>query len=104
MNGKARRKDFILVWNPCHPSRKRRSLRQLDVDTRLRLVKLVASGTRTSGEIATLFNVKVQVVYELVKDLKKKKILFINKRQSELLKATQEAGVICAVHTASMDQ
>lgn len=64
----------------------------------------MASGTRTSGEIATLFNVKVQVVYELVKDLKKKKILFINKRQSELLKATQEAGVICAVHKASMDQ
>ena len=101
---KPRREDFSEVFNPCHPSRRRKSLRQLDAETRLRLVKLVASKSRTCGEIATLFNVKVKAVYELVKDLKKKKVLFINKRKSELRKATEEAGVICAIHKASIDQ
>lgn len=46
----------------------------------MKLVKLVASNSRTSGEVARLFDVKVQAVYDLVKDLKKNKGLFLKKR------------------------
>ena len=72
--------DFQSAYNPCHPSRKRKSLRQVDSDTRLKIVKLVASNTRTCGEVARLFNVKVQAVYDLLKDLKKSRRLFVKKR------------------------
>lgn len=46
----------------------------------MKLVKLVASNSRTSSEVARLFDVKVQAVYDLVKDLKKNKGLFLKKR------------------------
>ena len=74
------RADFNPAYNPSHPCRKRKSLRQVDSDTRLKIVKLVASNTRTCGEVARLFNVKVQAVYDLLKDLKKSRRLFVKKR------------------------
>ena len=98
---KASRADFSPAYNPSHPSRKRKSLRQVDADTRLKIVKLVASNTRTCGEVARLFDVKVQAVYGLLKDLKKSQKLFLKKKQSELRKANEEAGIICAIHSAS---
>ena len=70
--------------NPSHPNRKRRSLRQLNSKERLQIAKLAASKSRTSIEIAELYNVKVQVVYDLVKDSKKKQAYFIMKKEVEL--------------------
>jgi len=46
----------------------------------MKIVKLVASNTRACGEVARLFNVKVQAVYDLLKDLKKSQRLFLRKR------------------------
>ena len=73
-----------LDFNPSHPTRKRRSLRQLNSKERLHIAKLAASKSRTSIEIAELYNVKVQVVYDLVKDSKKKQGYFIKKKEVEL--------------------
>ena len=70
--------------NPSHPNRKRRSLRQLNSKERLHIVKLAASKSRTSVEIAELYNVKVQVVYDLVRDSKKRQSYFIKKKEAEL--------------------
>ena len=50
----------------------------------MHITKLAASKTRTSGEIAGIYNVKVQVVYDLMKDAKKKKAYFIKKKEVEL--------------------
>ena len=83
-----------LDYNPSHPNRKRRSLRQLDSTERLHIAKLVASKSRTCVEIAELFNVKVQVVYDLVKDSKKKQVYFIKKKKAELRKSLHQAAVI----------
>jgi len=46
----------------------------------LKIVKLVATKSRTIGEVARLYNIKVQAVYDLLKDLKKKKRFFLRKR------------------------
>ena len=73
-----------LDFNPSHPKRKRRVLKQLSSKERLHIVKLAASNSRTCIEIAELFNVKVQVVYDLVKDSKKKQRYFIKKKEVEL--------------------
>ena len=71
-------------FNPSHPKRKRRVLKQLSSDERLHIAKHAASKWRTCIEIAELFNVKVQVVYDLVKDSKKKQRYFIKKKEVEL--------------------
>ena len=76
----ASKEDFAPAYNPSHPRRKRKSLRLIDSETRLKIVKLVASNSRTCGEVARLFNIKVQAVYDLLKDLRKKKRCFLKKR------------------------
>ena len=97
----ASKEDFTPAYNPSHPRRKRKSLRLIDSETRLKIVKLVASNSKDCGEVARLFNVKVQAVYDLLKDLKKKKRSFLKKRLSELGRASEEAGIICAIQSAS---
>ena len=47
-------------------------------------MKLVATGTRTGQEVADLYNLKLQAVRDLVKDLKGKKTYFIDKRKAEI--------------------
>ena len=59
-------------FNPAHPNRKRRTLRQLDVKTRLKVAALAASRTRTYKDIGIIFNIKVQAVKNLMKDAKKR--------------------------------
>ena len=76
----ASKEDFTTAYNPSHPRQKRKSLRLIDSETRLEIVKLVATNSRTHGEVARLYNVKVQAVYDLLKDLKKKKRFFLTKR------------------------
>lgn len=58
--------------NPASPNRKRRTLRQLNVSERVKIVKMLASKKRTGQEVADVFNVKLQVVRDLNKDLKGK--------------------------------
>ena len=50
----------------------------------MHIAKLAASKARTCVELADLFNVKVQVVYDLTKDAKKKQGYFIKKKEAEL--------------------
>ena len=58
---------------------------------------MLASKNRTGQEVAHLFNVKLQVVRDLNKDLKGKKICFINKHKADIrtiLKQASIAGVV----------
>ena len=80
--------------NPSSPNRKRRSLRQLTVAERLRVVKLVATNTRTGQEVADLFNLKLHAIRDLTKDLKGKKTYFIDKRRVETRRILEEASII----------
>ena len=64
--------DIGRDFNPSHSTRKRRTLRQLDVKTRLKVAALAASRTRTYKEIGIIYNIKVQVVKDLMKDAKKR--------------------------------
>ena len=59
----------------------------------MHIAKLAASRTRTSGEIASLYNIKVQVVYDLMKDAKKK-AYFVKKKEVELRREKQHAAVV----------
>ena len=59
-------------------------MRQLNSKERLAIVKLVVSKSRTCVEIAQLYNVKLQVVYDLVRDSKKKQVYFLKKKEVEL--------------------
>jgi hypothetical protein len=80
--------NFGHAANPSHPSRKRKTLRQLDSAARLQVVKLASSKTKTCNEIALIFNIKVQAVYDLSKDLKKKQVYFVKKKEAELKRVT----------------
>ena len=86
--------------NPASLNRKRRTLRQLDVTERLKIVKLLASRSRTYQEVADTFNVKVQLVRDLNKDLKAKQVRFINKRKVEIRKVIQQAAITKSIQNA----
>ena len=51
--------NFGREANPVHPTRKRRSLHQLNSASRMQIVKLAASKSRTCKEIADMYNIKV---------------------------------------------
>ena len=84
----------LLDYNPSNPHRKHHSMKQFSSWERLNITKLAASRTRTSGEIASLYNIKVQVVYDLMKDAKKKKTYFVKKKEVELRREKQHAAVV----------
>ena len=96
--------DLHIARNPSHPCRKRKSLRQLDSTTRLKVVKLAASKLYTCEEIASRFNIKVQAVYHLLKDSKKRKAYFINKKEKELQRAKNETGIVQTISEALATQ
>jgi len=79
-------------------------LRQLNVETRLQIAQLAASKTRSYAEIALAFNIKVQVVWDLMKDAKKKQVYFVKKKQAELRRAEQEAAIILQVRKRLLDE
>ncbi len=66
----------------------------------MQIVKLVVSRARTSVEIADMFNIKVQVVYDLTKDAKKRQIYFIKKKEAELRWSRQHAAIVRVVSNA----
>ena len=69
-------------------------MRQLSSGERLLLVKLVASKTRTGVEIADLVNVKVQLIYNLMKDLRRKQGYFVKKKAVEVKRRLQQAAIV----------
>ena len=81
--------NFGREANPVHPTRKRRPLHQLNSANRMQIVKLAASKLRTCREIADMYNIKVQVVYDLAKDAKKQQVCFVKKKEAELRRARQ---------------
>ena len=85
--------NWTLNYNPVHPNRKRRSMRQLNSNERLLLVKLASFKTRTSVEIADLMNVKVQVIYDLMKDLRRKQNYFVKKKAVETSRQLHETAI-----------
>lgn len=76
--------DFEERSNPVHWNLKRRTLRQLSAATRIEILKLAVSKAMTGEEIAVRFNIKVQLVRDIVKNYGKRPTLFINKRKAEL--------------------
>ena len=96
--------DLHIASNPSHPCRKRKTLRQLDSATRLKVVRLAASKLYTCEEIASRFNIKVQAVYDLSKDVKKRKVYFIKKKEKELQRAKNETGIVQAISEAIATQ
>ena len=56
---------------------------------RLKVVKLLASRTRTGQEVADLFSLKLQAVRDLAKDVKRKQTYFIQKRKVEIRKVLE---------------
>ena len=63
--------------------------------TRLKIVTLAARRTITHQEVADRFGVKVQLVYDLMKDLSRKKSSgIIKKKEAELRQAQQQSAVV----------
>ena len=50
------------------------------------------------------FNIKVQLVGDLMKDAKKKQVYFVKKKQVELKRAEQEAAIILQVRKKLLDE
>ena len=69
----------------------------VDVATRLRIVKLFASKKRTVEELAVMFNVKEQAVMDLNRDLKRKQRYFVKKREAELRRVMQQVAIVGVV-------
>ena len=97
-------RNFLNEHNPANHWRKKRTLRQLNVETRLQIAKLAASKTRSHAEIALAFNIKVQLVGDLMKDAKKKQVYFVKKKQAELRRAEQEAAIVLQVRKRLLDE
>ena len=55
----------------------------------MKVVKLLASRTRTGQEVADLFSLKLQAVRDLAKDVKRKQTYFIQKRKVEIRKVLE---------------
>ena len=70
---------------------KKRTLCKLTVTERLQIVKLAVKRSRTQEEIALKFNVKEQLVRDLLKSLKRSKGAFLNKKKAELKQAQERA-------------
>ena len=83
-----------LPSNPASPYRRRRTIRQLDVDERMRVVKMLSSRTRTGQEVADLFNLKLQAVRDLAKDMKGKQTYFVKKRKVEIRRVLDQASIV----------
>ena len=58
------------------------------------MVKLLATRTRTGQEVADLYNLKLQAVRDLAKNLKGKKTYFIGKRRAEISKTVEQASIV----------
>ena len=63
----------------------------------MKIVKMISTKLRTGQEVADLFNVKVQAVRDLIKDMKCKQKYFINKRKVEIRKVLHEVAIAGAV-------
>ena len=68
---------------------KRRKMREISAAERVSIVKMVAQGELSHEEIALKFNVKKQLICDLMSSLRRSKALFIHKRKSELFKEKQ---------------
>ena len=90
-------KDAHSTVNAGSKYRKRKTLRMLDARTRLDIVKMASSKQKSGQEIADLFDIKVQAVRDLVKDAKKKRVYFINKRARELDHVAATAAIVTAI-------
>ena len=64
---------------------------------------MCAAQSRSNQEVADLFNVKLQLVRDLIKDSKRKQKYFINKRKAEIRKVLQQA-VIAGIVKTSLNQ
>ena len=87
------------MTNPASPKRKRRPLRALSAATRLEIVRLASTTRHTCQEIALLYDVKVQTVYDLNKHAKKQQHQrsFVNKKEKELRQTRSTLAIIDAI-------
>ena len=61
-------------------------MREISAAERVSIVKMVEQGDVSHEDIALQFNVKKQLVCDLMSSLRRSKALFIHKRKSELEK------------------
>ena len=74
--------------------RKRLNLSQIGAATRLRIVKLAASKTRTHQEIADMFNVRASAVSRLSSDLNRSNSAIVKRREKELKRQQMNGAII----------
>ena len=82
---------------PASMKRKRRPLREISAATRLEIVRLATTTRHTCQELALLYNVKVQTIYNLKKDAKKDQRYFVNKKEKELRRTRATSAIVGAV-------
>ena len=72
-------------------------MRALSAATRLEITRLASTTKYSCQELALLYNVKVQTVYDLKKDAKRHQKYFVNKKQKELLQERNRSAIISAI-------
>ena len=101
---KVARDDFEERSNPMHWQRKRRTLRELSAAARLEILKLVVSKAMTGEEIAVRYNIKVQLVRDIVKNHGKRPTLFISKKKAELKSLKLATAITSVLQSALSSQ
>ncbi len=78
-------------------SRKRLSLSKVNAETRVQIVKMAATKTRTHREIGKLFNVRQSTVAKLASALKRSKSTIVKCRVKELIRSRNQEAIISVV-------
>ena len=78
--------------------RKKVHLSQVSAETRLHIVKLAATKSRTHQEIADMFNIRRRAVSKLLSDVQHSKSSIIKKRTKEIMKAQNEGAIIYVIN------
>ena len=84
--------------NTASLKRKRRSLSKISAKTRIEIVKMAASKTRTHREIGELFNVRTSAVSTLASTFKRSKSTIAKRRVKELKRSHDLAAIVSVVN------
>ena len=83
--------------NTANPNRKRLNLSQVNATTRLEILKIARSKTRTHKEIGELFYVRTTVVSHLTSTLKRSKSTIVKRRVKELTKSHKQLAMVSVI-------
>ena len=83
--------------NTANPNRKRLNLSQVSATTRLEILKIARSKTRTHKEIGELFNVRTTVISHLTSTFKRSKSTIVKRRVKELTKSHKQLAMVSVI-------